>query len=77
MLLHERVDGGRLGRLADIVGHIDGVEVAGRQKALDRGEIDVIGVAEVRELPVKFLHGGVGRGADRSRLGADDGVLAI
>ena len=52
--------------LADKVGHVDGVEVASIEKAVDGVQRDVVGVAEVGQLPAERLHRGVG-GLARSR----------
>ena len=63
--------------LTDRVGHVDRVEVARGQEAIDGFEADVVGVDVVRLLPAERLHRGVGRGPHARRLGADDRVLAV
>jgi hypothetical protein len=52
-------------------------KVAGGEEAVDGGEVDVVGVAEVWVLPAEGLHGSVGGGAGGRGLGADDVVLAV
>ena len=64
MPLHERGDVGRIRGLADGVGDVDRVEVAGREEAVDGLEPNVIGVDVIRLRPAERLDGGVGGGAD-------------
>ena len=68
---------GRVGRLADHLGDIESEEVAGREEALDRGEIDVVGIEIEGRGPAKFLDGGIGGLAGLRGIAADDVVLAI
>jgi hypothetical protein len=75
--LHEAVYSGLLGPLADEVGNVDGVEIAGGDEALDGGEIDVLGVAEILFRPAKLFDSVVGGRASAGRFGTDDEVLAI
>jgi hypothetical protein len=65
------------GRLPDRIGHIDCVEVAGREEPIDRFEPDMVGVHMVRFLPAEFLDRGVRGGPHATRLGADNGVFAV
>jgi hypothetical protein len=62
---------------ADLVRNVDGEEVAGLEEAIDCAEIDVVGIAEIRLAPVKFMDSGVRGRARLRRFGADDGVLAV
>src|ERR1035437_2934421 len=64
-------------RLADAFGYIDGVKVAGVDKTVHRGEVDVVRVHVVGLPPVRLPNGGVGRQADAGRLRPDDSVLAV
>ncbi len=77
VLLHERIDRRLLGGFANVVGHVHGVEVAGSQKAVHGGEVDMVGVAKVGELPAKFRDRGIGCGADLRRLRTDDRMFPI
>ena len=73
---HERRQRGLVGRLADEVGDVERVEVAGGQEAVDRLDADVVGVDVVGVLPAAAPNGLVGLGADVVGRGADEGVLA-
>jgi hypothetical protein len=61
----------------DLIGNVDGEEVAGFEEAVYCLEMDVVGITEVRVLPLELMDSGVGSGARLRRFGADDGVLAI
>src|SRR6202041_2133988 len=56
---------------------LDRIEIARGEKAFDGFRIDMVGVAEIGQLPVERLDRGIGSNADRARLRSDDGVLAI
>jgi hypothetical protein len=71
------MDVGLGSRLADEIGDVDGVEVAGGEEAADGFKSDVVGVEEVRQGPVERLDGGIGGDADRGGFGADDVVFAV
>ena len=77
MLFDERLHGTRLRRQANGVGHVDRVEVAGRQEPIHRFEADVIGIDMVGLRPAQFHDGGVRGGAGAGRFGADGGVFAV
>ena len=62
---------------ADEMGHIEGVEIAGSDEAVDSFEVDVIGVDMPGFGPAGFLHGGGRGGLDAGRFGSDDEVFAI
>ncbi len=47
------------------------------QKAIDRGQVDVIGIDTVIGLPAERLHGVIRLLAQAVRLGADNLVLAV
>ncbi len=61
MPLHEALDVRSLRGLADKVGHVEGEKVARRKKTLHRRGRNVVGVAEVRQLPPQRLHRRIGR----------------
>src|ERR1017187_6863604 len=61
----------------DGVGHIDGEEVARFQKAIDRIEIDMVGVHVIRARPSQFAHGSVSGGARAGWLRAHYQILAV
>ena len=77
MALDEGLEIGGCGRLADGVGHVDRVEVAGVDEAIHGLEVDVVGVHVVRPFPAQLAHGRIGGGAYAGRFRADDGVFAI
>ena len=77
MATHKGVNRIRIGGLADVVGDVDGEEIAGREEAIDRGQGDVVGVAEVRVYPTKRLDRSIGGCARGGGLGADYAVLAV
>ena len=77
MPVGEGLDRVRGGRLADGVGHVDGVEIAGGEEAVHGFQADVVGVDVVGLLPAQFAHRGVGRRADAAGFGADGRVLAV
>jgi len=65
------------GGLADGRGDIEGIEIAGLDEAVDRAQIDVIGIHMVGMLPGKFPDGGIGGGFTLAGSETDDQVLAI
>ncbi len=68
---------GWVGRLADHLSDVEGEEVAGREEALDGGEVDVVGIEIEGRGPAKLLDGGIGGLAGLRWIAADDVVLAI
>ena len=62
---------------ADPLGHVQSEEIARFQERVDRLEIDVVGVDEVRAGPTASPHGAVGLAPDVGRAAADDRVLAV
>ena len=77
MTVEERLDIGERGRLADGVGHIERVEVAGIDEAVHRAQIDVVRIHVIGSRPTELSNGTVGRAAYTGGLGADDIVFAI
>ena len=77
MAVGERLDRVRGGGLADRIGHVDGVEIAGGEEAVHGFEADVVGVHVIGLLPAQFAHRGVGGRPHAGRRGADGGVLAV
>ena len=60
MAVDEGGDVGGVGGLADLVGDVDGEEVAGGGVAGEGGAVDVVGVEEVGLPPGELVDGGVG-----------------
>ena len=77
MFVDKRGDIRGIGGLADVIGDIEGEEIAGRDEAIHRLEVDVVGIQQILARPAEFGHGLVGGVAGGLRLGADDVVLAV
>jgi len=74
---HEALDIAGRCRLPNKVSHVDGVEIAGVEETVDGFEGDVVGVAEVFQLPIERLDSGIGGLSYRRGFGADDLMLAV
>ena len=77
MALDEAIDLRCWRWFVDKIGYVDGIEIAGAEEAANGLQVNVVGVAIVRQLPIESLDGGIGGSARRGWFGADDGVLAI
>jgi hypothetical protein len=63
--------------LADLIGNIDGVEIAGVEEGIHGCEIDVVGVHVERLIPMKGRDSSVGGDASRTWDRAYDAVFAV
>jgi hypothetical protein len=68
---------GGIGGFSDVIGDIEGEEIAGRDEAIDGLEIDVVGIQQILARPVEVGDGLVGGVAGGLRLGTDDVVLTV
>ena len=75
--LHEGVDILLRGRLADIVGNVEGEEVRSLDEPVDIGQVDVVGVNEILSGITESLDGRVGLATGLHGLGVHDLVLAV
>ena len=64
-------------RLADRIGYVDGIEVAGVREPVHRGEVDMVRVHEVRLPPSTLPDSGVGFLADSAGLRPDNSMLPV
>jgi hypothetical protein len=71
------LDGPRICRLTDPVGHIDGVEIRCGEEPVYGAEIDVVGIHVIGLGPAEFVDGGVCGGTNTIRLRSDNVVLAV
>jgi len=72
----KRIDVRRRRRLADIVRHIQGKEIAPRDKPIDRLQVDVVGIDIIVFVPAKGFDRRIRLFAEGNRLAFDDGVFA-
>ncbi len=77
MFRDEGGDVGGIGGFTDVVGDVEREEIAGRDEAIDGGEVDVVGVQQIFVGPAEVGDGLVGGFACLGGLGADDVVLAV
>ena len=75
--LHEGIDILRIGRLADIVRHIDREEVGGFDEPVDVVEIDVVGIHEILACVSESLDGRVSFPAGLHRDRIHDLMLTV
>ncbi len=77
MALDESGDVCRIRGLTDVVGDIEGEEIAGSDEAINGAEIYVVRIEEVFAGPAEIGDGLVGGVTGGLWLGADDGVLTV
>ena len=73
----ERIDIFLFGRFADEMSDVERVEVARRDKAIHRVQIDVIRIDIIGLLPAQFLDGSVCGGTHAVGFRTDDHVLTV
>ena len=77
MLVDKVFDVSWIGCFANVIGNVESKEVTWSNEAINRAEVDMVGVEEVFARPIKVSNGFVGSIAGGLWLGSDDLVLTV
>jgi hypothetical protein len=77
VLVDEVFDVSRIGCFPNVIGNVESEEVTWSNKAINRAEVDMVGVEKVFARPAKVRNGFVSSIAGGLWLGSDDLVLAV